>query len=275
MKIILFIFLFLSATLLGKGNVYEKYAEDLPKLQEQEDWTSLIQLGEKTLSNGSGSLEQKAYVHADLANAYFYLGDYATGEIHAYECLKLSKELKNTESLIQSLYLLSAHKRGIGNTEDAWAFIEAQDLIEKALHLINKETLAQLKGTVYFNAGAAYADDPSGNLDLAVIYYNKAIAFFQESKSQDYYLRTLIRLSKALFLQGDIESSKRNIDAIDEDNCSKRTLMHLLYLKAQISIEEKENEKAKRYIYQGLAIANQQSLRIDYERLLSLLSEIE
>lgn len=273
MKYLALFLIFFSSTLFAKTNAVNTYLNSYQKLSEQEDWVSIIKLGEEALNTRKISSKQKAHIHADLASTYFYLGNYATGEIHALSSLHLSESLKYKDSLIRSLYLLSAHKRAIGNTENEEAFIEAQTLIEKALHLIDSKTSIQLKGKVYFNAGAAYADAPKGNLELAVHYYGKAISCFQESHHIDSSYRSSIRLGKTLLLKGEIDASRKLADDIIEEECSQKTLTHLLYLKAQISIEDAQIKEAKGHVKKGIEIANKQGLTVDKNRFMLLKEE--
>jgi tetratricopeptide (TPR) repeat protein len=273
MKYLALLLIFFSSTLFAKTNAVNTYLNSYPKLSEKEDWVSIIKLGEEALNAGKIASKKKALIHADLASTYFYLGNYATGEIHTLSSLDLSESLKCKDSLIRSLYLLSAHKRAIGNTENKEAFIEAQTLIEKALHLIDSKTSVQLKGKVYFNAGAAYADDPKGNLELAVHYYSKAISCFQKSHHIDSSHRSSIRLGKALLLKGDVDASIKLADDIQEQECSLKTLTHLLYLKAQISIEDAQLKEAKKHIKKGIKIASEQDLTVEKSRFILLKEE--
>lgn len=226
-----------------------------------ENWEELCRVGEKALEEDLLP-EEAAQIHARLASSYFYLGDYEAMKKHTLACQSLALDHDSQPYLIRSLYLLSAYYRGQKQ------FLVAQSTIQEALKLLTEEIDPCLKAKVFFNAGAAWADDPNGNPHQALAYYKNALALF-ESHSDDAY-RTQIRLAKVYLLLGQNKQAWKIIFPLLEQTLEPKTTVHLLYVSAQLHLLEGNQVEALRLIEQALPLAEQLQMKVDVERLKTL-----
>lgn len=227
-----------------------------------ENWEVLCCLGEKALEENLLP-EEAAQIHARLASSYFYLGNYDAMKKHAIACQSIALDQSSQLYLIHSLYLLSAYYRGQKE------FQEAQSTIEKALQLITDEIPPCLKAKVFFNAGAALADNPNGNPHQALTYYEKALALL-DSNSNDAY-RTQIRIAKTYLLVGQNSQAWQILLPLFEETLEPKTNVHLLYVTAQLHLLEGNRQAALRLIQQALPLAEQLQMNVDIGRLKNLI----
>lgn len=236
-------------------------------LLKPQDWPTVCDLGEKALQDEFLSDPEKAQVHARLASSYFYLGDYESMIRHIQECRSIALDISSKKYLVRSLYLLSAYYRG------NLLFKEAKATISEAIGLIESDVEDCLKAKVFFNAGAAHADDPCGNLFQAIDYYQKAINLL-DSTSNDAY-RTQIRMAKCWLVLKNYKEAWETLFPLFQVNLELRTYIHLQYVSAQVNVAQGEWETALTQISHALKSAEKLQMKVDIERLIKLKKEIQ
>jgi len=238
-----------------------EFSTQFDQLKSQ-DWSLLCQLGEKALIEEKLTDLDMAQIHARLASSYFYLGEYDSMKTHIIACEKFALDLSSKQYLLRSLYLLSAYYRG------KELFVEAQAAIEKALELINDGVDDCLKAKIYFNAGAAYADDPTCDPLQAISFYQKALTLFEQASSDAY--RTQIRLAKSWLLLSNYEEAWTALTPLYQVDLEPRVSVHLLYVTAQLEMAQGNFDLALVRIEEALPLAKQLKMSRDIERLQQL-----
>lgn len=128
-----------------------------------------------------------------------------------------------------------------------------------------------LAGKIYFNLGAAHADNPKGNLEKASENYLLACQCFEKVRDEEEGIRTQIRLGKVYLLQKDYENTDRILAHVRFFSESPRVLMHTDYLEAQLHLERKNLEAATVVAFAGLEKAQSLGAKRDEERFYELL----
>ncbi len=249
-------------------------------LKTDNEWKHIILLGEQALNDKKHILEQRAHIHAELSSCSFYLGEYDLGLEHAGKCLLMSKYLNNTNQIIRALYLTSAHNRALAGIstdpqEKKEFFDAARSFFYKALEYVDQTNDEQLKAQVYFNGAAAYADDPDGDLNTALTWYQRAMNIFERFEQLNDYNCAAIRLGKLSLKIGKLPSCRKILDNINLEELSNRTAVHFKLLKAQYLIAIEEFSGAREVILDALENANKLEMKTDIKRLELLLNEIK
>jgi len=233
---------------------------------KSEEWSLVCSLGENALQDEALSAVEMAQVHARLASSYFYLGDYESMKGHAHACQSIALDASSKQYLVRSLYLLSAYYRG------NLLFSDAKGVISEALELTESDIEDCLKAKVFFNAGAAYADDPDGDPYQAIEYYQKALTLL-DPISDDAY-RTMIRMAKGWILLEKYEQAGETLSPLFQIDLEPRTSVHLQYVSAQINIAQNKRETALKQIDEALRCAEKLKMTVDIERLNKLKEEL-
>lgn len=258
----------------------DTYFSKVEELKQDEDFRQMVLLGELALTDKNASFADLAKIHAQLASSYFYLGEHELCLEHANKCQLISEYLDDPNFLIRSLYLLSAHKRTQANLcskskEQAALFDEAKSLIHKAIKYFDRCNCDFLKAKVLFNAGAAYSDDPNGDLEIAISWYQEAMALFLSQDEYNDYSRTMIRLGKVWLLQHKYDELEKLLDQVDPLRLPKKTKVHYQYLEAQYYIALKSYSKASCVILSAIDIATELGMKTDLSRLNILLEQMQ
>lgn len=242
------------------ASVPEEYLKTFPDLRKQEKWDEIVDLGVKALSD-SPTDKELIQIHGHLASSYFYLGDFEEVEHHANHCYKFACKSGDKNEQAHGLYLLSAAARSRGEFEQARIFAR------KGLPLAEGE----MKAKVYFNLGAAEADDPDGNLEEAENAYKEARDLFECPEDQQ---RTSIRLGKIYLLKGDLDEAERVVEALLPLIQCDRISMHSEYLSAQIEKARGNPEEARNFAAHALEKAERLGAKKDIERLQNFLNAL-
>ncbi len=256
------------------------YFSKIDSLREDEDWKQILLLGEQALLDSKGSLSQKAAIHAQLASCSFYLGDYDLCLEHAHKCQLIAEYLDDPKHLMQSLYLLSAQKRAEASLcqnplEQKELFREAKSYIYKALKHFDRCSDEHIKAKVLFNGGAAQADDPNGDLGVAVHWYREAMDIFAKLKEVDAYNRTAIRLAKLSLLLKKNDSCNRILSDIHFDSLTQKTKVHYYFVKAQYLVAIEDYPAASSLILDAIEMAAELQMKVDLDRLNDLLEKVK
>lgn len=245
-----------------KVQVYFQAFENLAK---EDKWEEIISRGMEALQEAHG--EDEAKICAQLTSTFFYLGNYNQALHYACRCRELSEYFDDPSLFLRALYLESALHRAQG------AFAEAVQIGKTALQLYREKNLAQasLLGKIHFNLGAAYADNPLGDLELAMEHYNQAFLCFQIGESD--WIRTSIRLGKVYLLQRKFDLTQHIIDQIAPLIQTERIAMQLDYLNAQLLLALDNKDKAFEAAQAGLAKAKTLNAKEDEMRFISLLQK--
>ncbi len=244
---------FLSISLVLFGS-YTSEFYDCFEQKKAKEWHSLVEIGEKALQEQSD-----AKIHARLASLYFYLGKYEAMKTHIDACMIESLDAASEELVVRSLYLLSAYHRINQH------YTSAQQVIQKALTKARALNQPCLLAKVLFNAGAAEADHPQGDIDLAQKYYEEALTYF--SPDSDDAHRLLIRLGRIYFLKKEFYKLNPLLSNLSQANLAPRTRVHFYSLSAQVALANDAIEEGEKWIEKGLQLAKKMEMRKDYERL--------
>lgn len=249
------------------------------ELFKKTNWPAIMKEGvialETAHSLGRGQDEVK--ICAQLASTSFYLGNYPQVLIYADRCEKLAEHFTDVSPLIRALYLKSAAHRALAGKNQN-SFSRAVEIAKKALQLYSDKQLNDecLKGKIYFNLGAAHADDPKGDLEEAKCCYLNALTCFLAVPvdADDDVIRTNIRLGKVYLLQKNYDASQAIIDKFRLHSPSERTAMQIDYLEAQLKDALNDMENALKVVRNGLARAKALKAKEDESRFTTLLENI-
>lgn len=256
------------------------FSEKLACLLAEEKWEEIVFLGEKEIQGEVSSIE-KFSILDQLVSSYFRLGLFEEAIKNANKLVLLGEGLGESYAVVDSLYKLSAALRGVADSEknplrQREVFSASYAAIEKAFAICEEKCSENkaLKARVLFNRGAVCCDDPIGDIFLGITYYKEAILLFKELEEVDYTQRMLIRLGKAYFLIKDLEKSREVIEELRLERLEKRTYMHLLYLEAQVCLEEGNEKEASLRAWEGKEIAILLHASHDLKRFESLMDKV-
>ncbi len=257
----------------------EPYFNKIKELKESEAWKEIILAGELALSNNPEISSKIATIHADLASSYFYLGEYQTGLLHSQICLDMGKQLKQPVVIVHGLYLLSAYLRAQASIaanpkEKEVLFQAAKDWIEQAFSYSIEQECPFIYAKALFNKGAAYADDPLGDLEVAKECYQKAMEIFFNLEQRDDYSRTAIRLGKIYFLKNTQEPLKELFAQLENYPMRQKTLAQFFYLKSQYLLAIQDYKQAQSILLKAIDIAKSLEMKVDLQRYTDLMNQI-
>lgn len=267
----------------GAIEIINKYFEDFETLAKSEKWEEIISQGTVALqiAKTTGRKNDEAKICAQLTSTAFYMGDYTLALKHAYRCRELSEEFVDPSLLIRALYLESAVHRALAgkNTNEQAqqaSYHLAVTTAEEAIRVYSKAAIANenLKGKVYFNLGAAHADNPKGDLEKAAHCYVTALDSFKSVNAVDDIIRTSIRLGKVYLLQKKYDLSQKIINEVRPQISSERLAMHTDYLEAQLKFVLNDSLNALKIARNGLARAKSLGAKEDELRLTTLIENI-
>lgn len=261
-----------------------RYFEGFEKLAKAEQWEEIISQGTVALkaAEATGRKNDEAKICAQLTSTAFYQGDYTLALKYANRCHQLSEEFVDPSLYIRALYLESAvHRALAGKKPNAHAqqrtYQAAVMTAEEAMQIYERQAVVNenLKGKVYFNLGAAHADNPKGNLEKAADCYTKALECFKRVNAVDDIIRTSIRLGKVYLLQKQYNLSQQIISEVRPQISNERLAMHADYLEAQLKLALSDPQNALRIANQGLARARSLGAKEDEARLNALIDSID
>lgn len=266
------------------SDVIKTYYINFDILAKSEKWQEIISQGTIALeaAKNANRPHDEAKICAQLTSTAFYLGDYTEALIYASHCHELSKEFEDPALFIRALYLESAIHRAlaiknVGEQAQQACYLRAVEIAEEASQIYSKNDIKDinLKGKIYFNLGAAHADNPHGDLEKAVNCYFIALECFNSIKANDDVIRISIRLGKVYLLQKNYDLSEKIIDEVRPQITNERLAMHVDYLEAQLKLAVNDIENAIKIAKNGLARAKNLGAKEDELRLTSLLQIIE
>mgnify|MGYP003413587208 FL=1 len=202
------------------SDVIENYYINFDILAKSEKWQEIISQGTIALeaAKNANRPHDEAKICAQLTSTAFYLGDYTEALMYASHCHELSKEFEDAALFIRALYLESAIYRAlasknVGEQAQQAYYLRAVEIAEEAFLIYSKSDIKDinLKGKIYFNLGAAHADNPHGDLETAVNCYFIALECFNSVKANDDVIRISIRLGKVYLLQKNYDLSNKKI----------------------------------------------------------------
>lgn len=266
------------------NDVIDNYFENFEGLSKSEKWEEIISQGTIALETAkkANRSQDEATICAQLTSTAFYLGDYNQALMHANRCHELSEEFVDPSLFLRALYLESAVYRALAakcNEEEAQKafYLRAVEIGEEAVSIYSKRKVENinLKGKIYFNLGAAHADNPKGDLTKAADCYSVAIECFKSINAHDDIIRTSIRLGKVYLLQKKYDLSQKIINEVRPQISSERLAMHTDYLEAQLKFALNDSLNALRIANNGLARAKNLGAKEDELRFTSLIESIK
>lgn len=278
-KFIILFCTFQLAISASENRTIETYFAHFELLAKSENWNEILAQGKAALETARKEhrLEDEAKICAQLTSTAFYKGDYPEALFYANRCHELAESFTDPSLFIRALYLESAVYRALAAKNGDYSYRQAVATAEEAASLYASKgvTNQNLQGKVYFNLGAAHADDPKGNLDKAGDCYSIALACFRESDAVDDLIRTSIRLGKVYLLQKKPTLCQQLLDEIRPQITSERLAMHADYLEAQLKFAIHDVEGAALVANRGLARAKALGAKEDELRLSSLLEVLQ
>ena len=266
------------------NDVIENYYIDFNALAKSEKWQEIISQGVIALeaARNANRPHDEAKICAQLTSTAFYIGNYTEALMYASRCHQLSKQFEDPALFIRALYLESAIYRALANkmveeqAQQAY-YLRAVEIAEEASMIYSESDIKDinLKGKIYLNLGAAYADNPHGDLEAAINYYSIAFECFKLVKANDDIIRISIRLGKVYLLQKKYDLSEKIINEVRAKITNARLAMHLDYLEAQLKVAINDIENAIKIARNGLTHARNLGAKEDELRLMSLLQKIE
>lgn len=265
-------------------DLINNYLEAFESLSKSEKWETILLQGTLALNAAkeANRTQDEAKICAQLTSTAFYLGDYNQALIYANRVHELSKEFVDPSFFLRALYLESAvHRALAAKCNEEWAqdasYLRAVEIGEEAVSIYAKMQVENinLKGKIYFNLGAAHADNPKGNLEKAVDCYAIAIECFKNVNAHDDRIRTSIRLGKIHLLQKNYDLAQQVLDEVKPLISSQRLSIHADYLEAQLKFVTNDSENAIKIASNGLEKAKILGAKEDELRLKSLLQNIE
>jgi tetratricopeptide (TPR) repeat protein len=261
-------------------NVYFENFEDLSK---SEKWEEIISQGKMALETArkANRFQDEAKICAQLTSTAFYLGDYNQALMYANRCHELSEAFIDPSLFLRALYLESAVYRALASKSNEevqeTSYSRAVEIAEEAISIYSKKDIKNitLEGKIYFNLGAAHADNPKGDLKKAVDCYSFALYCFQSINAHDDIIRTNIRLGKVHLLQKNYDLCQQALDEVRPMISIDRLSMHADYLEAQLKLAINDIENAIKMARNGLEKAITLGAKEDELRLRSLLQNIE
>lgn len=261
-----------------------QYFKEFELLAKSEKWKEIITKGTVALEAAKNAMQKnhEAKICAQLTSSAFYLGNYDLALKYATRCRELSENFEDLSLFTRSLYLESAIHRAIAGKNDDEQFQRqtfelAVRTAEKAIEIYLKISVENenLKGKVFFNLGAAHADNPKGDLVKAVNCYMTALDCFKKAEASEDLIRTQIRLGKVYLLQRNFNLSNDTIQAIRSQILNERIAMHTDYLEAQLKLSLNQCADAFKIANQGLERARILNAKEDENRLTSLIQKIK
>lgn len=132
-----------------------------------------------------------------------------------------------------------------------------------------------LKGKIFFNCGAAHADNPKGDLRRAADFYAIALKCYEKAGSSDDLMCLNIRLGKINLLQKNYAACQDVINSVRSRQLTERIALQVDYLEAQLHAAQDEFDKALKIAACGLNRAKTLGAKEDENRLQSLTIEIK
>lgn len=261
----------------------QEYFKAVETLIKAEKWEEIIEQSTAPLAEAK---EVKRHadatkIYVQRTSAFFKLGKYAEALESMLCCDALFNDFENPLLTIHALYLKSAVYRALAGQsqieeEQQKSYRQAIETAEAALHVYVEEKIKneKLLGKVYFNLGAAHADNPKGALPDAVLCYQTALKCFEISNSLEDQIRTHVRMGKIHLLRNEYEALKGLIQKARVGPLPERLIMHIDYLEAQYLIAVQDYDNAERMTKSGLARAVILHAEEDQHRFNSLLIKI-
>ena len=238
----------------------QTYFESFERLAKTENWKEIIIQGKKALEEAGslGQVQAEAKICAQLTSTAFYQGDYDLALEYAGRCHELSEAFEDPALFLRALYLESAVYRAFAGKKNSDEFYsKAVKTAERAVKIYVERNVKNrvLEGKIYFNLGAAHADNLQGDWNEAKKCYSLALECFKDAGIDDDYVRTSIRLGKVYLLQGLYEMSQKIVDEVRPLVSSSRLAMHVDYLEAQLKLALGDQEGAFEIARRGFSQA--------------------
>lgn len=265
-------------------DVIGNYFKNFEILSKSEKWEEIIAQGSVVLeaARRANNHSDEAKICAQLTSTCFYMGNYDQALLYATRCHELAETFDDPALFIRALYLESAIYRALASKKkieegQQATYARTVEICEEAANIYSKMDVnnLNLKGKIYFNLGAAHADNPKGNLEKAEICYITAIDCFKHVNAIEDIIRTTMRLGKVYLLRNNYEQCQQIINEVRPLISSERLSMHADYLEAQLKFAVHDFEKALKIARIGLEKARILGAKEDESRLNSLLQKLD
>lgn len=256
------------------------YFRDFAELAKGEKWEEILSQGERALyaAKELKRAQDAAKICAQLTSTAFYRGDYELALTYAARCHEMAEVCDDPALFLRALYLESAvYRARAPKQEDAQGFfLRAVQVAEEAADLYVKKEVhdENLRGKIYFNLGAAHADNSKGNLDKAIDAYLIALDCFTREGALDDTIRTRLRLGKVYLLKKEYATTEQILEKLRPQIGNNRIAMQADYLEAQLKIAQGDFVNGERIAKEGLAKAQLLGANEDQQRFTILLQSL-
>ncbi|MCH1430941.1 MAG: tetratricopeptide repeat protein [Chlamydiales bacterium] len=259
----------------------KEFFQQLEVLKRESNWNRIIELGKRVIQlRGPEAKEADLWIYLELASMSFYKGDYEAVKGFSVRAEELAQSSGNYEALISSLYHHSAYTRALADKEEdnelkQIFFAQAVELAQRAFSIVDRFPDTMLKAKVYFNLGAAHADNPEGDAQKALDCYQKAKTICEDQQQWDDYMRTAIRELNLCLARFDtvgisITTLRKSFDQSflkAEASMSSRTRVMMYLAEARLLQKEGKDITALLKAQMGLSLACELNMNTDIKRL--------
>ncbi len=252
------------------------------RLAIAENWDEIMSQGLRALqaARASGRMNDEARICAQLTSTSFYQGEYAKALEYANRCHELSEKFEDPSLFLRALYLESAVHRALADKQadeiaQQMSYFHAIKIAEEAAKFYEIKALdnPHLRGKIYFNWGAAHADNPKGDLSQARACYLSALHNFESINATDDVIRTMVRLGKVHLLLKEYSATEDIIREVRSNILGARIAMQVDYLEAQLKCSIGDYSGAVQIAKTGLERAEKLGAKEDQYRLGQLLQK--
>ncbi len=260
------------------------YFNHFDRLSKAEKWEEIISRGLVALEAAQRSRLQddEAKIIAQLTSVSFYQGNYEQTLQFAKRCHELGENFDDPSLFIKAVYSESSIYRVLAPKEETeekrqQSYRSAVEIAQKAVDLYSKKGVSNLnlKGKIYFNLGAAHADNPLGDFEEAMRCYLIALDSFKKTHAVNDVMRTSVRLGRAYLLQNQYEQCQSILDEVRPFISNERLAMHADFLEAELKLAIQDYDGSVNMAQMALERAKALGAKEDELRIRTHLEKIE
>lgn len=129
-----------------------------------------------------------------------------------------------------------------------------------------------------YNLAAAEDEDETGDLATAIRCYEECLPLFEETGHPDRVGRTLMRMARALHIQGNSQGAAARLVAaeglVDRD-LQPREWINLLFLRARVEKVLGQSQQAESLAREAIELAHQREMKREEREIETFLSSLE
>lgn len=204
----------------------------------------------------------------NLGRLYFRLGYYEEAEEILKEGLDACSQVDDHQMRATMLYMQSAMSRRRGDYETA------RYLCEESLRLMHILKDEYGIAVALYNLGAAHDEDTNGDLAKAISAFEEGLQLFRRLNKHTREARTLIRLARALLLEGRIKDAEHRLHQaeikISKDK-EPREFVDLHLIRAKLKEASGNSEAALLIAEEAWLLAERLGMKLEMVELIALM----